>query len=172
MKGNAMNTLAILFAVYIFGLVWWWRNYLFYLAWSGHNRLTPQSAEREHSPPTPGRTDAKPTLAAPSQGKVLGLLAATIWLTGNALAAQPPRASERSVPTTEATAAIQMPSDRRAGKTAAPTKPAPTTPVRLPDPAELPRVGTGLVKNGEPQHLRLRHEPFHNQWVANMPARN
>jgi len=168
-----MNTLAILFAVYILASVWCWRNYLFHLAWAGHNRLAPQSAEqRLHAPPSSGRFVAQPAPAAPSHGTVLALLAAGALLASSALAALPPRASEPSAPTIDATAAIQMPSDRHTGQTAAPTRPAPPTPARSPDPAEIPRVATGLVKNGEPQYPRFRHEPFHNPWVANMPARN
>jgi len=169
MKGNAMNTLAIFFTAYIVLWVWCWRSYLFHVAWSGHNRLAPQSAERLHALPTPDRTDAWPTPATLSQGPLLALLTISALLAGNALAAQSPPTSERSVATTDVTAEIQMPSEHLAGKTASPAKPAPTTPAQLPDPAELPRVDTEPVRSQLP---RFSHEPFHNQWVANMPTRN
>jgi len=156
-----MNILAILFVVTLGVFAWRW-----------HNQTAPPHTQPRASPPKTSARAPKTTPAPRSHGTGLALLTTGALLAGNALAAQPLRAWERSVPTTDATPAIQMPSERLAGKTAAPTRPAPTTAAQLPDPAELPRVGTELVKNGEPPHLRLRHEPFHNQWVANMPARN
>jgi hypothetical protein len=109
--------------------------------------------------------DDKHTFARHSHDTVLPLLAAGALLAGNAFGAQPPRASGSSVATTDAAAAMQMTTDRVAGKTAAPTSPLPT-----PDAAEAPRVGTKPVINDEPQRCRFSHELFRSEFHNNSVA--
>jgi len=147
-----MNILAILFAVTLGVFAWRW-----------HNQSVSPHTQPRVSPTKPSAMRPKAAQAPHSQDTVLALLVIGALLAGIANAAEPPRASEHSVPATDATAVIQMTSDRSPGRTAAPTKPAPTPPARATDPAELPRVGTKPVK---PQLPPISREPFHNQWNA------